>query len=149
MHFGYKNSFPSLQFNLCWLMIISCSAWKCVLNENNANIMYIVRIKSAVNTSVYILWFFARLLVISKIQYHFCIARVVFPEDLATISIKHKWILVLEGREHTNTLLLLLRIYSLTSPTSGGRSVGIVRLRTKGHGVLVYYVILPRDWVWL
>jgi hypothetical protein len=23
----------------------------------------------------------------------------------------------------------------LTSPTSGGRSVGIVRLRTKGHGV--------------
>jgi hypothetical protein len=24
---------------------------------------------------------------------------------------------------------------SLTSPTSGGRSVGIVRLRTKGHGV--------------
>jgi hypothetical protein len=24
---------------------------------------------------------------------------------------------------------------SLVSPTSGGRSVGIVRLRTKGHGV--------------
>jgi hypothetical protein len=24
---------------------------------------------------------------------------------------------------------------ALTSPTSGGRSVGIVRLRTKGHGV--------------
>jgi hypothetical protein len=26
-------------------------------------------------------------------------------------------------------------ILALTSPTSGGRSVGIVRLRTKGHGV--------------
>jgi hypothetical protein len=25
---------------------------------------------------------------------------------------------------------------ALTSPTSGGRSVGIVRLRTKGHGVI-------------
>jgi hypothetical protein len=25
---------------------------------------------------------------------------------------------------------------ALTSPTSGGRSVGIVRLSTKGHGVL-------------
>jgi hypothetical protein len=24
---------------------------------------------------------------------------------------------------------------ALTSPTSGGRSVGIVRLRTKGHGI--------------
>jgi hypothetical protein len=24
---------------------------------------------------------------------------------------------------------------ALTSPTSGGRSVGVVRLRTKGHGV--------------
>jgi hypothetical protein len=24
---------------------------------------------------------------------------------------------------------------TLTSPTSGGRSVGIVRLRTKGHGI--------------
>jgi hypothetical protein len=29
---------------------------------------------------------------------------------------------------------------ALTSPTSGGRSVDIVRLRTKGHGVLVIYV---------
>jgi hypothetical protein len=28
---------------------------------------------------------------------------------------------------------------ALTSPTSGGRSVGIVRLRTKGHGV--YHVV--------
>jgi hypothetical protein len=28
---------------------------------------------------------------------------------------------------------------ALTSPTSGGRSVGIVRLRTKDHGVLYYY----------
>jgi hypothetical protein len=27
---------------------------------------------------------------------------------------------------------------ALTSPTSGGRSVGIVRLRTKSHGVLVF-----------
>jgi hypothetical protein len=27
---------------------------------------------------------------------------------------------------------------ALTSPTSGGRSVGIVRLRTKGHRVSVY-----------
>jgi hypothetical protein len=27
---------------------------------------------------------------------------------------------------------------ALTSPTSGGRSVGIVRLRTKGHGVFFY-----------
>jgi hypothetical protein len=26
---------------------------------------------------------------------------------------------------------------ALTSPTSGGRSVGIVRLRTTGHGVFV------------
>jgi hypothetical protein len=26
---------------------------------------------------------------------------------------------------------------ALTSPTSGGRSVGIVRLRTKGHGVFL------------
>jgi hypothetical protein len=27
---------------------------------------------------------------------------------------------------------------TLTSPTGGGRSVGIVRLRTKGHGVQVH-----------
>jgi hypothetical protein len=27
------------------------------------------------------------------------------------------------------------KMLALTSPTSGGRSVGIVRLRTKGHGV--------------
>jgi hypothetical protein len=29
---------------------------------------------------------------------------------------------------------------ALTSPTSGGRSVGIVGLRTKNHGVLVFYI---------
>jgi hypothetical protein len=28
---------------------------------------------------------------------------------------------------------------ALTSPTSGGRSAGIVRLRTKGHKVLVFF----------
>jgi hypothetical protein len=28
---------------------------------------------------------------------------------------------------------------ALTSPTSGGRSVGIVRLRTKGHGVFILF----------
>jgi hypothetical protein len=31
---------------------------------------------------------------------------------------------------------------ALTSPTSGGRSVGIVRLRTKGHGVFFLVFIL-------
>jgi hypothetical protein len=31
---------------------------------------------------------------------------------------------------------------ALTSPTSGGRSVGIVRLRTTGHGVCVFYLFL-------
>jgi hypothetical protein len=30
--------------------------------------------------------------------------------------------------------------FALTSPTSGGRSVGIVRLRTKGHGGYIYCV---------
>jgi hypothetical protein len=30
---------------------------------------------------------------------------------------------------------------ALTSPTSGGRSVGIVRLRTKGHGVIIIIII--------
>jgi hypothetical protein len=30
---------------------------------------------------------------------------------------------------------IYLQKLALTSPTSGGRSVGIVRLRTKGHGV--------------
>jgi hypothetical protein len=31
---------------------------------------------------------------------------------------------------------------AITSPTSGGRSVGIVRLRTKGHGVQFFLVLL-------
>jgi hypothetical protein len=41
---------------------------------------------------------------------------------------------------------------ALTSPTSAGRSVGIVRLRIKGHGVLVlcfrssFYVQTPGLW---
>jgi hypothetical protein len=30
---------------------------------------------------------------------------------------------------------LYLQKLALTSPTVGGRSVGVVRLRTKGHGV--------------
>jgi hypothetical protein len=30
---------------------------------------------------------------------------------------------------------------ALTSLTSGGRSVGIVRLRTKGHGVQCFYIL--------
>jgi hypothetical protein len=30
---------------------------------------------------------------------------------------------------------------ALTSPTSGGRSVGIVRLRTKGHGMSVTHFV--------
>jgi hypothetical protein len=29
----------------------------------------------------------------------------------------------------------------LSSPTSGGRSVGIVRLRTKSHGVMIYMYV--------
>jgi hypothetical protein len=32
-----------------------------------------------------------------------------------------------------------LQKLALTSTTSGGRSVGIVRLRTKGHGVYLYF----------
>jgi hypothetical protein len=31
---------------------------------------------------------------------------------------------------------------ALTSPTSGGRSVGIVRLRTKGHGVWFFSLVV-------
>jgi hypothetical protein len=30
---------------------------------------------------------------------------------------------------------------ALTSPTSGGLSVGIVRLRTKGHGVYFFFLV--------
>jgi hypothetical protein len=34
---------------------------------------------------------------------------------------------------------------ALTSPTSGGRSVGIVRLRTEGHGAFtVGLLLIPR-----
>jgi hypothetical protein len=33
---------------------------------------------------------------------------------------------------------------ALTSPTSGGRSVGIVRLRTEGHGVILLFVIYEK-----
>jgi hypothetical protein len=33
----------------------------------------------------------------------------------------------------------ILKKLALTSPTSGGRSVGIVRLRTKGHGVFLLF----------
>jgi hypothetical protein len=36
---------------------------------------------------------------------------------------------------------------ALTSPKSGGRSVGIVRLRTKGHGVLFLAVTVLYDYV--
>jgi hypothetical protein len=42
---------------------------------------------------------------------------------------------------------------ALTSPTSGGRSVSIVRLRTKGHGVFslslylgLYQILRPHTW---
>jgi hypothetical protein len=35
------------------------------------------------------------------------------------------------------------KMLALTSPTSGGRSVGVVRLRTKGHGVFSFsYLII-------
>jgi hypothetical protein len=40
------------------------------------------------------------------------------------------------GRDRKKILEFILRKkLALTSPTSGGRSVGIVRLRTKSHGV--------------
>jgi hypothetical protein len=35
---------------------------------------------------------------------------------------------------------------ALTSPTSGGRSVGIVRLRTKGHGVYLFIYLFITAW---
>jgi hypothetical protein len=34
---------------------------------------------------------------------------------------------------------------ALTSPTSGGRSVGIVRLRTKGHGVFLSAILFSHE----
>jgi hypothetical protein len=35
---------------------------------------------------------------------------------------------------------------TLTSPTSCGRSVGIVRLRTKGHGIIIVFLVFM-DWI--